>query len=425
MTSPEPRLVRQPLGDVGGWGDWRVARRLPRLTVPVTSDVATPSRHARSRPAVVQVLLVAVVLALLTAGCAYGGTPTSTGALEVLSTKVSVSELTDELDYLAANPAVAQSLVGVDVSAINAGGPDAAATRMQASVALLNVHVFAALLGKAATIEGVEPDADDIRTANDAIGRLSSQAPGMPAQLNEALLRLVALQSALGRVISDSISEPTEAEIRAAYDEVIGDGGDFADYRCASHILVSFGGGNPQTAAEPTDEEVATALAGITAAEQRLAAGEDFATVAAEVSDDTGSAAEGGGLGCNPAGTFVPEFEQALEQLSVNEVSAPVRTQFGFHLIRLDAVGPPAFEDVEAEIASQLLEQRGDPQQLLLALVTAAATDVDVVVNPRFGQWSADQLAVVPPSGAAPAAEFVPPFPVPEPAVDGGGSIAP
>jgi len=414
------------MGDVGGRGDWRVARRLPRLTVPVTSDVATPSRHARSRPAAVRMLLVAAVLALLTAGCAYGGTPTSTGALEVLGTKVSVSELTDELDYLAANPAVAQSLVGVDVSAINAGGPDAAAARMQASVALLNVHVFAALLGKAAATEGTEPDADDIRTANDAIGRVSSQAPGMPAQLNEALLRLVALQSALGRVISDSVAEPTEAEIRAAYDEVIGDGSDFADYRCASHILVSFGEGDPQAATEPTEDEVATALAAITVAEQRLAAGEAFETVAAEVSDDAASAAEGGSLGCNPGGTFVPEFEQALGELAVDQVSAPVQTQFGFHLIRLDAVGPPAFEDVEAEIASQLLEQRSDPQQLLLALVTAAATDVDVVVNPRFGQWSADQLAVVPPSGAAPAAEFVPPFPAQEPAFDGGGgSIAP
>lgn len=395
-------------------GDWRVTRGLPRLTVSVTSDIANPLRHVHNRPATVRLLVVAAVAALLTAGCAYGGTPASTGALEVGGlqagrTTVSVSELTDELDYLAANPAVAQSLVGVDVSAINAGGPAAASARMQASVALLNVHVFAALLGEAAVTQNVEPDADDIRSANDAVGRLSSQAPGMPAQLNEALLQLVSLQAALGRSIGESIAEPTEAEIRAAYDEVIGDGSDFADYRCSSHILVSFGEGAPGSATEPTDDEVATALAGITAAQQRLDAGEVFETVAGEVSDDTGSAARGGDLGCNSGGTFVPEFEEALEQLTAGEVSEPVRTQFGFHLIRLDSVGPPAFEDVEDEIASQLSQQRSDPQELLLALVTSVAADIDVVVNPRFGAWSPDQLAVVSPAGAAPAPELMVP----------------
>lgn len=386
-----------------------MAGGLRRLVGPVTSDVVSPSRHARSRPASVQLVVVLAVAALLTAGCAYGGTPLSTGALDVAGTTVSVSELTDELDYLAANPAVAQSLIGVDTSAINAGGPESGPARMQASVAVLNVHVFAALLGEAAANEGVEPDADDLRTANDAVGRLASQAPGMPAQLNEALLRLVSLQAALGRSISDAIVEPTEAEIRAAYDEVIGDGSDFTDYRCSSHILVSFGDGAPGSTAEPTDDEVAAALASATAAQQRLDAGEAFETVAGEVSDDTGSGARGGDLGCNQSGTFVPEFEAALVALSPGEVSVPVRTEFGFHLIRLDSVGPPAFEDVEAEIASQLLEQNSDPQEVLLVLVTSVAADVDVVVNPRFGAWSLEQLAVVAPPGAAPAPEVTPP----------------
>ena len=406
-------------------GDWRVIGRLRRLVGPVTSDVASPSRQVRSRPATVKLVVIAAVVALLTAGCAYGGTPLSTGALEVAGTTVSVSELTDELDYLVANPAVAQNLVGVDVSAISVGGPDVGAARMQAGVSLLNVHVFAALLGEVAAGEGVTPDADDVREANNAVGQLTSQAPGMPAQLNEALLRLLSLQSALGRVIVDSIAEPTEAEIRAAYDDVIGDGSDFVDYRCSSHILVSFGEDGPGSTAEPTDDEVAAALAGITEVQQRLAAGEEFETVATEVSDDTGSATAGGSLGCNPGGRFVPEFEEALVALSPGEVSQPVQTQFGYHLIRLDSVGPPAFEDVEAEIAAQLQQQRSDPQQQLLALVTEAAANTDVVVNPRFGVWSEEQLAVVPPAGAAPAPDFVPPRLGPPSAFEGDGFIEP
>jgi hypothetical protein len=391
----------------------------------VTSDLANPSRHARSRPVALRLLVVAAAVVLISAGCAYGGTPLSTGALEVGGTTVSVAELTDELDYLAAHPAVAQSLVGVDVSAINVGGPEAAVVRMQAGVALLNLHVFSALLIRVAEGEGVEPDANDLRAANDAVGGLTSQAPGMPAQLNEALLRLVSVQTALGREISDSIAEPTDDEIRAAYDEVIGDGSDFDDYRCSSHILVSFGDGAPGSATEPTADELAAADAEIAAVQERLSAGETFEAVATDVSDDTGSAARGGNLGCNRAGTFVPEFEQALGELAPGELSGPVRTQFGIHIIRVDSVGPPAFEDVEAEIATQLAQQRSNPQQLLVELVNEVAARVDVVVNPRFGVWSPEQLAVLSPPGSAPAPEFEPPRIVQTPPLGGNDSTRP
>ena len=63
--------------------------------------------------------------------------------------------------------------------------------------------------------------------------------------------------------------------------------------------------------------------------------GENFAAVASVVSEDPGSAAEGGSLGWAGPGTFVPEFERQLSQLQPDEISEPFRTQFGWHIIQL------------------------------------------------------------------------------------------
>lgn len=68
---------------------------------------------------------------------------------------------------------------------------------------------------------------------------------------------------------------------------------------------------------------------------ERLLAGEDFADLARTHSDDTLSAREGGALGWVGPGETVPRFEQAMEGLAVDEVSEPVRTRFGWHLIQV------------------------------------------------------------------------------------------
>jgi peptidyl-prolyl cis-trans isomerase SurA len=63
--------------------------------------------------------------------------------------------------------------------------------------------------------------------------------------------------------------------------------------------------------------------------------GEDFAAIASVTSQDPGSAADGGDLGWAGPGTFVPEFEQQLDQLTENQVSEPFQTAFGWHIIQL------------------------------------------------------------------------------------------
>ena len=73
--------------------------------------------------------------------------------------------------------------------------------------------------------------------------------------------------------------------------------------------------------------------------------GENFSAVASVVSEDPGSAAEGGDLGWSNPGTFVPEFEKVLAQLQPDEISQPFRTQYGWHIIQL--LGRRQFDNSE------------------------------------------------------------------------------
>lgn len=94
----------------------------------------------------------------------------------------------------------------------------------------------------------------------------------------------------------------------------------------ARHILVS-------VAPDASEADEQLALAKAISITQRLRNGEDFAELAQQFSDDTGSGAQGGDLGFFPRGQMVPEFEEAAFSLPIGEISEPVRSQFGYHII--------------------------------------------------------------------------------------------
>lgn len=83
----------------------------------------------------------------------------------------------------------------------------------------------------------------------------------------------------------------------------------------------------------------------------RIEAGEDFAELAREHSEDIGSAAEGGDLGWTMPGQMVPEFEAAMQETPVGELSEPVRSQFGWHLLEV-------LERREQDMSQQAMKNR-------------------------------------------------------------------
>jgi parvulin-like peptidyl-prolyl isomerase len=85
----------------------------------------------------------------------------------------------------------------------------------------------------------------------------------------------------------------------------------------------------------PAPRDEAQALARIIEVQQKLGAGGDFAQLAEEYSDDTGSVAEGGDLGWFGRGRMVPEFEEAAFSLEPGQLSGPIKTTYGYHLVQV------------------------------------------------------------------------------------------
>ena len=131
----------------------------------------------------------------------------------------------------------------------------------------------------------------------------------------------------------------------------------------ARHILIL-------SDAKASAEDQAKAKAKIEEIAQRIKAGEDFGTVAKEVSEDPGSAPQGGELGWFAHGQMVPEFDKASFALNPGELSEPVKTQFGWHLIQLEekkAAGQKPLDEVKDQIRTRLAqdEASGKVQEAL------------------------------------------------------------
>ncbi|MBT2656136.1 peptidylprolyl isomerase [Bacillus sp. ISL-18] len=114
----------------------------------------------------------------------------------------------------------------------------------------------------------------------------------------------------------------------------------------ASHILV-------------TDEKTAKEI------KQKLDNGEDFAALAKKYSTDEGTKANGGELGYFAKGTMVTEFDNVAFSLPVNTISDPVKTQYGYHIIKVEAkkaAQAANYEDSKAQIKETLFDQKVDSQ---------------------------------------------------------------
>ncbi len=181
----------------------------------------------------------------------------------------------------------------------------------------------------------------------DAILDQLIQQTALKQQLNGEVPKYVELslenesRSLLAADVIEKVMEnaATDEEVRAAYEEQYSDGNGGDEFN-ASHILVE---------SKEDAEEIRA----------ELEEGADFATTARERSTGP-SGPNGGELGWFTKGRMVPEFEEAVIALSAGEISAPVQTQFGWHVIKLNErrkSAAPEFAEIRDQLAAQIREE--------------------------------------------------------------------
>jgi len=158
----------------------------------------------------------------------------------------------------------------------------------------------------------------------------------------------------------------TDEALRAAYEQRLEE---FTtpQQRAIRHILLT-------VPADADDAETQAIKARASALKEEIAAGADFAALAAEHSQDPGSAQQGGDLGMVTRGMMDPAFEQAAFELQPGMVSDPVRSRFGYHLIEVTAIEggePKPFAEVREQLAREL--GRGDAEATYFELAEQLA----------------------------------------------------
>ena len=171
----------------------------------------------------------------------------------------------------------------------------------------------------------------------------------------------------------------TEEKMRKLYDDSIKAMKPEMEIK-ARHILV------------PTEQEAKDIAA-------KLKSGVDFAKLAQEFSKDPGSGKEGGDLGWFTTDRMVPEFGEAASKMKPGQVSDPVKTQFGWHIIKVEEMRekkPPTFEEVKDQV-QQFLERQ--VQTDIISKLRAT-----VKVEKKDAPAAAAPAAPAAPAPAAPAA---------------------
>jgi peptidyl-prolyl cis-trans isomerase D len=192
----------------------------------------------------------------------------------------------------------------------------------------------------------------------------------------------------------------SDADLHAAY-EKNRSRLEVPEKRHAAHILI-------------TGKDDATALALAQQVLAQVKAGKDFAQLARQYSQDPGSAKNGGDLGWADRNSFVAPFADALFSMKVGEISGPVKTQFGYHIIRLDGIQPAkgkTFEEARPELEAQVRRDRatdrfGDIQEQLQSKLSEPGADLTALAQ-EYNLQQGDVASYVrgagaPPLGAAP-----------------------
>jgi peptidyl-prolyl cis-trans isomerase D len=206
------------------------------------------------------------------------------------------------------------------------------------------------------------------------------------AHLEYAQLSLTALEAQ--QAVSD-------ADLRAAYEKAKSHL-EVPEKRHARHILV-------------TGKDDAAALAQAQQVLAQAKAGKDFGELAKQYSQDPGSAKNGGDLGWAERSSFVAPFADALFTMKVGEIKGPVKTQFGYHIIRLDEIQAgksKSFEEARSDLEAQLRRDRatdrfGEIQEKLQGKASEPGADLKALAQ-EFNLQTGDIASFTKGAGAPP-----------------------
>lgn len=247
-----------------------------------------------------------------------------------------------------AAPAVAPATVSPDAVVITVGAEKLTRVQFEELLAALPENVrSSASASNRAKRQLAEQLAEVLAIAQEARKRKLDQSPVVQQMIKLQTDQVLA--GVLARQISNE-NKPNDAAMRAYFDQ---HKAEFERVK-ASHILIRFKGSS--AAVRPgqkdlTDEE---ALAKAQEIRKKLMDGADFGATAKAESDDTGSGSKGGSLGTFGHGQMVPPFEQAAFSLPLNQISEPVKSQFGYHIIKVEERTSKTYEEAKPDLEKQL-----------------------------------------------------------------------
>jgi len=289
------------------------------------------------------ILVTAVVVAALVVGLVLLASGSGSTGFSVNGVHVSQSTIDDELAILHDNTDISSAISGSQVAPTTDGSISVAVSNAWVNLRILSSVAEQALHRRGGHLTTADRKSSGVET--------SAGFKALPRDFGQELIQRVAFVRALQRVVGTD-----KAAVSAALAKSCPSG------RYVSHILVA---------------DLATAAS----LKQQLDGGADFAALAAASSTDTGSAQQGGSVGCVAPGSFVKEFQQVASTEPIGVVSDPVKTKFGYHLILVSNTASAS--DTSAATLS-----------LLLQIVRRANVEVD----PRFGTWDATNGRLVAPT---------------------------
>ena len=341
------------------------------------------------RPRLLLSCVLVALVALLAGGC---GDAIAPAAAEVNGKLISEEALDGELEQIRANPTYTEYLETGGNTIFGASKATFAADFVRR---VLTRQIYLELVRQEYVRLKLRPPTEADR---DLVEQGVSRDVGGPeifAKFSAAYRKLLLDRSAMGAKLQLELSdtEVTDETVRAFYDQ----NSELFVQTCSRHILFAVLDGNGEVDTEATEAQSADLQAQATAAKARVDAGEDFAALARELSKDQSNREQGGDLECGGAGRFVPEFETALDGLQPGQVSPPVKTNFGWHLMKVDSRDPQPFEEVAEAIREQLL---GQAQQGFGTFIGETVNAAEITVNPRYGKFSKEgqQPGVIAPS---------------------------